>query len=233
MAAHMMAKEDQVFLKSLPGNDRCIDCGRQGVEWASVSLGIFMCLECSGQHRALGTHISFVRSVKMDSWTDAQIQAMKASGGNNAVREFIATKGNIDTSPLSETPIRAKYDNPAAELWRQIIKARVNGTEEPTELPELESVDDDANSDEESNENKKYNSVTGGTCGSPSVKMPMQGFGSTPHPNEKKMNKKRGSFRRGKRILGAVAAGVGAVAVGIAARRARNKGKYTGFSSDL
>merc|ERR1719375_644809 len=116
---HMMDKDSVKELRELSGNDRCVDCRTKSPEWASVSLGIFMCLECSGQHRALGTHISFVRSVKMDAWTDAQIQAMKASGGNNAVREFIASKGNIDTSPLSETPIRTKYDNPAAELWRQ------------------------------------------------------------------------------------------------------------------
>jgi hypothetical protein len=45
-----------------------------GPRWASANLGTFFCIECSGIHRNLGVHISFVRSVNLDSWTEKQVQ---------------------------------------------------------------------------------------------------------------------------------------------------------------
>ena len=52
----------------VPGNDKCADCGSKKPKWASINLGIMLCIECSGIHRSLGVHISKVRSVTLDDW---------------------------------------------------------------------------------------------------------------------------------------------------------------------
>ncbi|KAH9323365.1 hypothetical protein KI387_018004, partial [Taxus chinensis] len=47
-------------LRKVPGNDVCADCGCPEPDWASLNLGILLCIECSGVHRNLGVHISKV-----------------------------------------------------------------------------------------------------------------------------------------------------------------------------
>jgi len=76
-------------VQKVPGNDRCVDCGAPDPDWASINLGILMCLECSGIHRSLGTHISKVRSLKLDveCWHGALLNFM-LSVGNNAFNEY-------------------------------------------------------------------------------------------------------------------------------------------------
>lgn len=38
-------------VQSLPGNDLCCDCGQSAPCWASINLGVLLCIECSGIHR--------------------------------------------------------------------------------------------------------------------------------------------------------------------------------------
>lgn len=48
------------ILRDIPGNDICAECNAPEPEWASLNLGILLCIECSGVHRNLGVHISKV-----------------------------------------------------------------------------------------------------------------------------------------------------------------------------
>lgn len=121
-------KTVEAQLRALPGNNVCCDCNDKHPQWASVSFGVFMCLECSGRHRALGVHISFVRSVSMDSWNEKQIKQMKA-GGNDKCNEFL--KGHSIHKTMA---IPQKYNSPAAELYRDRLLAEVEGKPLPTEL---------------------------------------------------------------------------------------------------
>lgn len=59
----------QMIKNRVPGNSYCVDCDAPAPEWASLNLGVLMCIECSGIHRNLGSHISKVRSLGLDEWT--------------------------------------------------------------------------------------------------------------------------------------------------------------------
>jgi hypothetical protein len=84
----------------------------------------------------------------MDAWKDKEIALMKA-GGNAQCLEFLRTHGLVETKnsgnsddattsnldlPLRTVPAKQKYDSPAAELYRQVLLARIEGRPEPTEL---------------------------------------------------------------------------------------------------
>lgn len=109
-----------IALKSLlerPENGICVDCGLKGMgsrpTWASISLGVFMCLRCAGIHRSLGVHISQVRSCCLDVWAYHQLEFMARCGGNQVANAY--WEHDLDKKPQFltigdlESFIRDKY----------------------------------------------------------------------------------------------------------------------------
>ncbi|XP_075497023.1 ADP-ribosylation factor GTPase-activating protein AGD2-like isoform X1 [Primulina tabacum] len=72
------------ILREISGNDLCADCSASEPDWASLNLGILMCIECSGVHRNLGVHISKVRSVTLDVkvWEPVVLDLFRALGNS-------------------------------------------------------------------------------------------------------------------------------------------------------
>ena len=78
-------------LRSAPGNDACADCGMVDPDWASLNLGVMLCIQCGGVHRQLGVHVSKVRSCTLDvrAWEPSVVamfrvgkrQGQRAVGG--------------------------------------------------------------------------------------------------------------------------------------------------------
>uniref|UniRef100_A0A3B5BAZ0 Arf-GAP with coiled-coil, ANK repeat and PH domain-containing protein n=1 Tax=Stegastes partitus TaxID=144197 RepID=A0A3B5BAZ0_9TELE len=104
-------------VQAIPGNKQCCDCGEPGPDWASINLGITLCIVCSGIHRSLGVHFSKVRSLTLDSWEPELIKLMCELGNTviNRIYEArideITIKKPHPSSPRGdkESWIRSKY----------------------------------------------------------------------------------------------------------------------------
>ncbi|KFY06161.1 hypothetical protein V491_08815, partial [Pseudogymnoascus sp. VKM F-3775] len=115
-AAERTARNAQTIksLLKLEGNKSCADCKRnKHPRWASWNLGIFVCIRCSGIHRGMGTHISRVKSVDLDSWTDEQLQSVLVWGNSRANKYWEAklAPGHVPSEAKMENFIRTKYDS--------------------------------------------------------------------------------------------------------------------------
>ncbi|XP_042271128.1 BAR_ACAPs and ArfGap_ACAP domain-containing protein [Thunnus maccoyii] len=95
-----------------PGNHRCCDCSEEEPRWASINLGVTMCIECSGIHRSLGVHLSKVRSLTLDSWEAEQLKLLCALGNDVINRIYEARcseRGRV--KPTTDSPRAEK------EMW--------------------------------------------------------------------------------------------------------------------
>ncbi|XP_076022785.1 arf-GAP with GTPase, ANK repeat and PH domain-containing protein 2 isoform X2 [Genypterus blacodes] len=106
-------------IRNAKGNNLCVDCEAPNPTWASLNLGALICIECSGIHRNLGTHLSRVRSLDLDDWPGELTQVLAAIGNHmaNSIWEC-CTQGRTKPTPNAtreerESWIRAKYEQRA------------------------------------------------------------------------------------------------------------------------
>jgi len=114
------AERDAIFqkLKETPENNKCFDCDKKNPKWASVYLGIYVCLDCSGKHREYGPQISFARSLNLDTWNQRYITCMEL-GGNAKALEYFRKQG-----------LKAPYDyrNPVIQKYKQELTKKADAS---------------------------------------------------------------------------------------------------------
>ncbi|XP_019567625.1 arf-GAP with coiled-coil, ANK repeat and PH domain-containing protein 3 isoform X3 [Rhinolophus sinicus] len=96
-------------MQSVAGNGQCGDCGQPDPRWASINLGVLLCIECSGIHRSLGVHCSKVRSLTLDSW-EPELLKLMCELGNSTVNQIYEAQceGPGSRKPSASSPRQDK-----------------------------------------------------------------------------------------------------------------------------
>ncbi|XP_010444033.1 PREDICTED: ADP-ribosylation factor GTPase-activating protein AGD1 isoform X1 [Camelina sativa] len=133
---HDMVKTEKPIdvLTRVVGNEKCADCGAPEPDWASLNLGVLICIECSGIHRNLGVHISKVRSLTLDVkvWEPSVLTLFQSLGNvyvNSVWEEQLNSESRSSSASRSSgTP---KSDRP-----RKLV-VRKPGFNDPISVKEL------------------------------------------------------------------------------------------------
>ncbi|KAK2069627.1 hypothetical protein P8C59_004186 [Phyllachora maydis] len=132
----------QDLVRNVPGNSLCADCQARNPTWASWSLGVFLCMRCAAIHRKLGTHVSKVKSLSMDSWSNEQVENMKKVG-NVASNKNYNPQNKKPPTPIDadeadsamERFIRSKYTNTTLGTTARHHTGSTESDETPPPLP--------------------------------------------------------------------------------------------------
>ena len=129
-ATNAEAKVQVAGMLEIQDNKMCFDCPNRNPTWASLTFAVFLCEPCCGRHRGMGTHITFMRSVRLDEWEPEQAYRM-SFGGNGPARKFFKQHGIME--------VQDKYQTTAALQYRKQLDKLVKGKASTWETQKAES----------------------------------------------------------------------------------------------
>lgn len=113
-------RQAMVAFLTHPPNTKCADCAtklaHRNEAWASVNLGVLVCVNCAAVHRSMGVAVSRVKSPVFDRWDATSARALLAGGNERARSLYLARLPRGYVEPTSRTDpeklasfIRTKY----------------------------------------------------------------------------------------------------------------------------
>ena len=100
-------------LRGVAGNGACADCGKADPDWASLNLGVLLCIECSGVHRRLGVHVSKARPMRLSNWGGHASSGNWRSPVSRHARSGVRRGRHAGHAPLcSCTPVQLQPISP-------------------------------------------------------------------------------------------------------------------------
>lgn len=130
-------------------NRTCFECKARNPTWISITYGVYVCLECSGEHRRKGVHISYVRSVEMDKFTPQQCVQM-AVGGNGKAWNYFKSHGMGKTSDAGRpvdysSRITSRYKQDIDKLTKETCtQLGLGASVAPAAAPAAEAAKEEA-----------------------------------------------------------------------------------------
>ena len=149
MFVNNQIKKQLENLSNIEENKKCFDCQNEPARWTSLNNGIFLCNECSEEHKNFGLGTNLIKSISLEQWNKNQLNIMKI-GGNKRLKQFLEDNDvpkNIDKKTLYHSKLMVYY--------RKKLKAEADGELLLDQLPPKEefwqSYEDDNNINIESN----------------------------------------------------------------------------------
>uniref|UniRef100_A0A3Q0RQZ2 ArfGAP with RhoGAP domain, ankyrin repeat and PH domain 3 n=1 Tax=Amphilophus citrinellus TaxID=61819 RepID=A0A3Q0RQZ2_AMPCI len=160
-------------------NRTCADCKAPNPDWASINLCVVICKNCAGQHRGLGTMVSKVQSLKLDTsvWSNEIVQLFIMLGNDRAndfwaARLSASEELDCDASPEQRREFivqkyregRYRLAHPAFSSQEELLKVLCSAVSEQTLLKTVTQIFSEAESAHIANESNGRNPHSPDPC---------------------------------------------------------------------